>query len=45
MRKVGGYNDWLALCEDAHAYELVECVLSGEADAARIQALKAKHGG
>ena len=42
MDRVGGYLGYLALLEDARAYEDVLTVLAAETDAARIRALEAK---
>ena len=36
MDRVGGYLDYLALLEDARAYEDVLTAMAGEADAALI---------
>jgi len=44
MDRVGGYLGYLALLEDARAYDDVLIVLAGEADAARIRALEAQRG-
>ena len=44
MDRVGGYLAYLALLEDARAFEDVTIVLRGEADAARIMELKARSG-
>lgn len=37
MDRVGGYLDYLALLQDARAYELVIVALNGEAEAAEIR--------
>lgn len=37
MDRVGGYLDYLALLEDARAYEDVLIALNGESDAALIR--------
>lgn len=42
MDRAGGYLAYLALCEDARAYEDVVIALNGEADAQRILALQAE---
>jgi hypothetical protein len=42
MRYVGGYDAYLALREDARAYEEVLDVLAGEAEAERLQALESR---
>lgn len=46
MDRVGGYLDYLALCEDARAFDDVLAAMNGEADAARIVKVEqeAKHG-
>lgn len=39
MEKAGGYLDYVALCEDARAYDDVLIILAGEADAGRIASM------
>lgn len=49
MDRVGGYLGYLALCEDARAYDELMCVMAAEADYARAKEREAKltaaHGG
>lgn len=40
MERVGGYQSWLLLNEDARAYDDVMIILEGEADAKRVQELE-----
>lgn len=42
MDRVGGFDAYTALCEDARAYEDVLLVLRGEADAAKWERMKNK---
>lgn len=42
MDRVGGYIGYLALIEDARAYDDVLVALAGEADATSIRELEAK---
>ncbi|MGE3075485.1 MAG: hypothetical protein AB7N24_17350 [Dehalococcoidia bacterium] len=42
MRAVGGYRDYLALCEHSERYEQVVIALAGEADASRMEAIERK---
>lgn len=42
MDRVGGYVDYLALCEHSDRYEQVLLAMAGEADAARLEALERK---
>lgn len=45
MDRVGGYLSYVALCEDARAYEDVLTVMAGEADAAKVLELQRRSGG
>lgn len=45
MDRAGGYLGYLALCEDARAYDDVLIALAGDSDAARIAALERKAAG
>lgn len=42
MDRVGGYLSYLALCEDARAYDDVLDAMAGEADARRMEELERK---
>lgn len=44
MDRVGGYESYLRLLEDARAYEDVLSALSGEADASRIRDMESRSG-
>lgn len=44
MDRVGGYASYLALTQDARAYELVTVAMKGERDAARLQKLQGERG-
>lgn len=45
MDRVGGYTAYLALCEDARAYDDIMLAMHGEADAARVLELERKSKG
>lgn len=42
MDRVGGYLSYVALCEDARAFDDVVAAMNGEADAQRIAELERK---
>lgn len=42
MDRVGGYASYLALLQDARAYDLVVVAIKGEADAAKVQHMEAE---
>lgn len=40
MDRVGNFESWLLLCEDARAYDDVLTVMAGEADAAKVRRMQ-----
>lgn len=45
MDRVGGYASYLALRQDARAYDLVRVAIRGEADAEKVQRMERERAG